>query len=74
MRTYQLYLIEDEFASHYFGREHLFYRLFRQQEQAQGELKGIIEKQIQFITKSIPCLRVHKVIHQKLSKNKRFPL
>ncbi len=72
MRSYQVYLIEDEFASHYYGREQMFYQLFLDKERSQGELKSIIERQIQYITKPIPSLRVHKNINKKLSKNKDF--
>lgn len=72
MRTYQLYLIEDEFASHYFGRERMFYELFQDSERYQGELKKIIDKQIDYITKPIPCLQIHKLLLQKLSKYKDF--
>lgn len=72
MRSYQLYLIEDEFAAHYFGKERLFFELFLENEKSQGELKKIIERQIQFITKPIPTFNLHKVITQKLGKNKDF--
>jgi hypothetical protein len=72
LRSYQLYLIEDEFASHYFGKERLFFNLFQENEHSQGELKKIIERQIQFITKPIPTFNLHKVITQKLGKNKDF--
>jgi hypothetical protein len=72
MRTYQLYLIEDEFASHYFGKERVFFQLFLEKQESHGELKKIIEKQIQFITKPLPILRLHKMIMKKLSKNKDF--
>ena len=72
MRSYQLYLIEDEFASHYFGREQGLYQLFLEKERSKGELKAIIEKQIQFITKPISSLRVQKLIHKKLAKTNYF--
>ena len=36
MRTYQIYLIEDEFAHHYFGRERLFFNLFLEYIQTTG--------------------------------------
>lgn len=72
VRTYQLYLIEDEFASNYFGRERMVYQLFQEKNRFQGELRSIIEKQIEYITKPIPCLHIHKYLHQKLSKNKDF--
>ena len=72
MRSYQLYLIEDEFASHYFGRERMFYQLFLEYSQANDDLKSIIAKQVKFVTKSIPVLRIHQLLHQQLSKAKGF--
>ncbi|ESU33198.1 hypothetical protein G3A_07445 [Bacillus sp. 17376] len=72
MRSYQLYLIEDEFASHYFGRERMFYQLFLEYSQANNDLKSIIAKQVKFVTKSIPVLRIHQLLHQQLSKSKGF--
>jgi len=70
MRSYQLYLIEDEFASHYFGRERMFYQLFLEYSRANGDLKSIISKQVDFVTKPIPVLRIHQLLHQQLSKVK----
>ncbi|MFD2443651.1 sporulation inhibitor of replication protein SirA [Bacillus sp. CGMCC 1.16607] len=72
MRVYQLYLIEDEFANHYFGRERMFFELFLESEQSSGKLKLIINKQINYITKPIPALRIHQMIHQELSKVKGY--
>jgi hypothetical protein len=68
MRVYQLYLIEDEFANHYFGRERMFFDLFLESETAVGELNIVLQRQIQYITKPIPALRLHQMIHQQLSK------
>ncbi|WP_090829935.1 MULTISPECIES: sporulation inhibitor of replication protein SirA [unclassified Bacillus (in: firmicutes)] len=72
MRKYQLYLIEDEFASHYFGRERMFFQLFQENEQSSGDLKYIVNKQVQYVTKPIPALRIHQVVHQQLGKLKGF--
>lgn len=72
MRTYTLYLIEDEFAFHYFGRERMFYQLFKEYECSIGNLRTILEMQINYITKPIPKLRLQQLIHQKLNKNKDF--
>ncbi|RDU38986.1 sporulation inhibitor of replication protein SirA [Neobacillus piezotolerans] len=69
MRKYQLYLIEDEFASHYFGRERIFFHLFKENRQAVGELKQITDKQISYITKPLPVLRIHQLLHKKLEKS-----
>lgn len=69
---YQLYLIEDEFANHYFGRERMFFGLFLEEKHSFGEFKKIIQKQIQYITKPIPALRLHQMICHQLSKLKGF--
>lgn len=68
MRNYQLYLIEDVFARHYFGREQMFFQLFKEYETSDGELREILARQIHFITKPIPTLRLHQIIHQQLNK------
>ncbi|CAM3709596.1 sporulation inhibitor of replication protein SirA [Mesobacillus zeae] len=72
MRSYQLYLIKDEFAAHYFGREQMFYHLFKDFRESKGEMKVILEKQINYITRPVPVLRVHQLLHQQLSKMNGF--
>jgi hypothetical protein len=72
VRNYQLYLIEDEFAAHYFGRERMFYRLFQEHDNAVGELKFITKKQISYITKTVEVLKIHQLIQKQLGKNKGF--
>ncbi|MBT2730312.1 sporulation inhibitor of replication protein SirA [Bacillus sp. ISL-75] len=72
MRKYQLYLIEDEFATHYFGRERLFFQLFQEHRKANGELKFITQKQISYITKKVEVLKIHQLIQKQLGKIKGF--
>ncbi|MFE8695076.1 sporulation inhibitor of replication protein SirA [Cytobacillus sp. FJAT-53684] len=72
MRAYQLYLIEEEFASHYVGREKMFFQLFQEFEESSGALKSILSKQIQFITKPIPGLKLHQYINQHLYRKNDF--
>lgn len=72
VRTYQLYLIEDEFAAHYFGRERMFFQLFQEHEKANGELKFITKKQINYITKTVEVLKIHQLIQKQLGKIKGF--
>ena len=72
VRNYQLYLIEDEFASHYFGKEHMFLQLFQEYEKANGELEFIIKRQISYITKKLEVLRIHQVIQNQLGKIKGY--
>jgi len=72
VRKYQLYLIEDEFATHYFGRERIFFQLFQEQQQARGELEYIINKQIHYITKRLEVLKIHQLIQKQLGKLSGF--
>ena len=72
VRKYQLYLIEDEFAAHYFGRERLFFQLFQEHQTADGELKFITQKQISYITKRVEVLKIHQLIQKQLGKIKGF--
>ncbi|WP_428908275.1 sporulation inhibitor of replication protein SirA [Niallia sp. Krafla_26] len=72
MRTYRIYLIDDEFASHYFGKERLIIKLFKGYEEASGELKYITKKQIDFITKPINSFKIQLYLQQILQKNKSF--
>ncbi len=72
VRKYQLYLIEDEFATHYFGRERLFYQLFQEHQKANGELKFITQKQISYITKKVEVLKIHQLVQKQLGKIKGF--
>jgi hypothetical protein len=60
MRNYQMHLIVDEFASQFFGRERVFFQLFTEYENAFGEYKNLLEKQIHFITKPIQKLKIKK--------------
>lgn len=72
MRTYQIYLIEDEFAHHFFGRERLFFNLFLEYIQTTGSLRSILQKQIEFVTKTIPKQLLEKTIEQQMQKKKNF--
>jgi hypothetical protein len=72
VRKYQLYLIEDEFATHYFGRERLFFQLFQEYQKASGEFKFITQKQISYITKKVEVLKIHQLIQKQLGKIKGF--
>ena len=62
MRNYQIYLIEDEFAAHYYGREKLFFNLFFEYMHANGELKDILRKQINYVTKPLPSIRLSEAL------------
>ncbi|MCH1625637.1 sporulation inhibitor of replication protein SirA [Ferdinandcohnia quinoae] len=66
MRDYFIYLIEDEFASHYFGRESFIYHLFLEHKKTSSKKKDILEKQIEYITKPIPSIHIHQAIKSNL--------
>lgn len=72
MRAYQIYLIEDEVAEYYYGRERMFFDLFLEYYEVNGVLKQIIRKQIEYITKPIPILHIHHLLGQAFSKKKDF--
>ncbi|GAA0339009.1 sporulation inhibitor of replication protein SirA [Bacillus carboniphilus] len=68
MRQYDLYRIEEEVASYYYGREQKFYGLFREYSMSEGEFKEIVEGQIQYITKKIPILPMHQLLKEGLKR------
>ncbi len=72
MRSYQLYLIKDEIARHYVGRERMFYQLFKEFSLAKGEFQSIIQRQIEYLTIPLPVLRIHQLLYTQLSKHKGF--
>ena len=70
MRTYIIYLIENEFARHYYGREYMFFNLFRDFEQSEGTQKIILRRQINFVTKKIQAQLFTSFMDQQLKDNK----
>lgn len=72
MRIYQLYLIKDEFAAQYFGKEKKFFRLFKEYANSSRKEKDIISRQIHFIIKPIPSLKLQQYLQQYFQNNKKF--
>ncbi|MBA9029251.1 MULTISPECIES: sporulation inhibitor of replication protein SirA [Bacillaceae] len=72
MRSYQIYLIEDEFARHYFGREKIFFNLFLEYIQSSNWHKDILQKQIEYITKKIPASNIHYSFEQSLQRKQGY--
>ncbi|RST71268.1 sporulation inhibitor of replication protein SirA [Siminovitchia acidinfaciens] len=64
MRTYFIYLIKDEFADYFYGRESRFFQLFAGSHSSNGSLQEIIQKQIEYITEPLPYLDLHKLFSQ----------
>ncbi|MEK5267743.1 MULTISPECIES: sporulation inhibitor of replication protein SirA [unclassified Heyndrickxia] len=67
MRSYSIYLIKEEFAQYYYGRERMFFNLFHQYAHVSGSLKNVLSRQIHYITKQIPLLPVHHVLQPLFS-------
>lgn len=76
VRHYYIYLIEEEFASHYFGRESKIYHLFQDFHwtTARSAHGNTIEKQIQYISKPIPALFIHQILGTHLSKRTDYQM
>lgn len=72
MRNYRIYLIVDEFAHHYFGREKLFFNLFLEYTLSSGRQKGILQKQIEYITKPVPAAALQNILEKLSLRNKDF--
>ncbi|MCY8988963.1 sporulation inhibitor of replication protein SirA [Bacillus atrophaeus] len=68
-RHYYTYLIKDEFANHYFGRESVMFKLFQDYHWTNltPQQYQMTEKQIQYITKPIPMLHMHQRLKMNLS-------
>jgi len=67
MRTYIIYLIEKQFANHFYGREHMFYNLFYDYEETEGEDKRILRRQIMCVTKRIPASLFSSYMDEKIN-------
>ncbi len=72
MRIYQLYLVKEQLAAYYFGKENKFFRLFKEYASSSGEKKKILEKQINFITQSIPRQELHQYIQKYFYENNQY--
>lgn len=73
MRNYRLYLIKDEIANHYSGRERLFFNLFSEYMRTNDQqLKRILQKQIQFITLPVPKWKLERKLMNELQTNNEF--
>lgn len=72
MRRYEVYLIEDEFALHYFHKEHLMYQLFLEYKTPRQVNDTNIKNQIDYITKRIPIMSLKLLIERSLGQVKGF--
>ncbi|WLR52545.1 sporulation inhibitor of replication protein SirA [Bacillus tianshenii] len=68
MRHYSMYLLRDDVAEEYFGKESLLYRLFLEYEQTTMEQSNIIERQVQYITLPIPTAAIQFQLQKELKR------
>ncbi|MGB7998989.1 MAG: sporulation inhibitor of replication protein SirA [Anaerobacillus sp.] len=55
MRHYEMYFIKQDIAAQYAGKENLLYQLFLERKRASiPEVKSVLDKQVAFITESVP--------------------
>jgi hypothetical protein len=66
MRTYTIYLVKEEIAIDYVGKESLLFQLFNQFQGSTSYSKDIIEKQVAFITQLIPMMQLQEHLKHSL--------
>ena len=69
VRHYQIYLMKDQYASDYLGKEHLLYILFKDFSSSAGKSSWIIGRQILFVTKRLPTYVLKQYINQEMKYN-----
>ncbi|AZB43048.1 sporulation inhibitor of replication protein SirA [Bacillus sp. FJAT-42376] len=74
MRHYYVYLIEEEFASHYFGKEAKIFDLIRhyQWTSVYDGSYNVLERQVQYISRDIPSRQIHELLTGYLSLRKGY--
>jgi Icc-related predicted phosphoesterase len=72
MKYWEIYYIKADVASQYFGQEVKLYRLFEERAQCNAELGAIIDKQIDYITVSIPTTEMQRKLNQELHHDKYY--
>jgi hypothetical protein len=72
MRKYDIYLIEEEFALHYFQKEPVMYQLFLEYKTSGKDYDIYVKKQIEYITKKVPILQLQFMIENRLGRSHGF--
>jgi Protein of unknown function (DUF2522). len=72
MRIYNFYWIKDEFIHHFYGRESMFFQLFKEYEESCGDRKGLIGQQILYITRPLPVGRILSHLASELAEQVNF--
>lgn len=66
MRRYVVYLLQDDVAKNYFGKEKMLYQLFYEAENKISPYHSVVKKQIQYITRKIPVKKLHQAFMSEL--------
>lgn len=66
MRHYSIYLLKDDVANDYFGKESILYQLFLEHEQTRKSEDDIIKRQIAYITRQIPVTKIQFQLQKEL--------
>ncbi|WP_413381358.1 sporulation inhibitor of replication protein SirA [Alkalihalobacillus sp. 1P02AB] len=66
MRHYQIYLLQEKVASHFFGQEPKLFQLFSDRKNASIADRFIFDKQIEFISKPLPTLLLQQKVKLSL--------
>jgi hypothetical protein len=66
LRHYYIYLMEQEVAAIYFGQESKLFQLFSEVQQANQNHRNILQRQIDYVTRSITNYNVGQVLHNAL--------
>nr|WP_249292110.1 sporulation inhibitor of replication protein SirA [Metabacillus flavus] len=74
MRHYYVYLIEEEFASHYFGKESKIFNLIQnfQWTSIHDGSYDLLDRQVQYISKAIPSKEIHQLLTGFLTMRKGY--
>ncbi|MDM5189328.1 sporulation inhibitor of replication protein SirA [Bacillus sp. DX4.1] len=67
MKTYELYLIQEDIAKKYFGREFLLFDLFARFSASRSlSEKKVLYKQMKYITIPLQVMKIHHKLEQTL--------
>ncbi|NSL51093.1 sporulation inhibitor of replication protein SirA [Calidifontibacillus erzurumensis] len=67
MRNYFIYLLKDDVAYEYFGKEFLIFNLFLEQIQEQNPARSeLLSKQIDYITNPISVIEINRYIEKNM--------
>ena len=72
MRHYSIFLIQEDVAEEYFGKESLLYGLFYEYAKRNNENQNIVEKQVEYITRKVPYLHIQQLILKNLKSKYGF--